>query len=98
MAPGSNWQQLSSDGEEEFDFVLDPQPDPGLVDGVTERQWDIQWRDAIGADAEELDPYERDSDDSMDVEPELPVMGLHVTLCNLVVYIYDTGAYVIKYS
>jgi DDE superfamily endonuclease len=73
--PGSIWQQLSSDGEEEFDFVIDPQPDPGLVDGATERQWDVQWPDAIGADAEELDPYERDSDGSMDEEPELPAMG-----------------------
>jgi hypothetical protein len=41
---------------EEFHFVLDPQPDPGLVDGATERQWDIQWPDAIGAQIEELDP------------------------------------------
>jgi len=65
---------------EEFDFVLDPQPDLGLVDGATERQWDIQWADA---DAEELDPYERDSDDLMDEEPELPVMGyFRLQVCN----------------
>ena len=37
-------QQLSSDayGEEKFDFVIDPQLDPGLVDEATERQWDVQ--------------------------------------------------------
>ncbi|KAN0077487.1 hypothetical protein V8E54_005791 [Elaphomyces granulatus] len=76
--PGSSWQQQLSDEEEEFDFVLDPQGDPDFVDTEVPR-WNIEWP-VLG---EELDPYERDSDDSMDEEPELPVMA--VVWCNLVV-------------
>ncbi|KAN0067674.1 hypothetical protein V8E54_014239 [Elaphomyces granulatus] len=67
--PGSSWQQQLSDEEEEFDFVLDPQGDPDFVDTEVPR-WNIEWP-VLG---EELDPYERNSDDSMDEEPELPVM------------------------